>query len=95
MQRAPRRKGITRVVQKGGVILVPKARENIADRMNQDWPTAQRRAVRKWEAKYVTTRRKQDRKNWRVLFVKLNADISIRTGLDSRLETYLISSCCR
>ncbi len=78
VQRAARRKGTTRVVQKGGVILISKAREKIEDRGNRDLLAAanpaQRRAVRK-EAKGVTIRKKQDRKNWWVLFAKLKAEL--------------------
>lgn len=42
LQRAARRKGTARVVQKGGVITVSKAREKIADRVHQELVLANR-----------------------------------------------------
>lgn len=73
------------------LILVSKTREKIEDKVNQKLLVAnqaQRRAVNKVheaeyvarlealrEAKEVNNRRKWDRKNWRVLFEKLKAEL--------------------
>ena len=47
LQRAARRKGTARVVQKGGVITVSKAREKIADRVHQKLVIANRAYLKK------------------------------------------------
>ncbi len=91
LQRATHRKRTARVVQKGGVITVSKAREKIADRVYQELiiaNQAQLKAQKKvhmaecdpWlealkEAKDILSIRKQDRKKWQVLFVKLRAEL--------------------
>ncbi len=91
LQRATRRKGTARVVQKGGVITVSKAREKIADWVFQELiiaNQAQLKAQKKvhmaecspWlealkEAKDILSIRKQDRKKWQVLFIKLKAEL--------------------
>ena len=91
LQRAARRKGTARVVQKGGVITVSKAREKIVDRVYQKLIVANRaqlKAQKKvhiaecglWlealkEARDILSIRKQDRKKWQVLFIKLKAEL--------------------
>ena len=93
LQCAARRKGTARVVQKGGVITVSKAREKIADRVHQELVLANRaqlKAQKKvhmaecgpWleavkEAKNILSVRKQGRKKWQVLFVKLQAELKV------------------
>ena len=91
LQRAARRKGTARVVQKRGVITVSKAREKIADRVYQELIVANRaqlKAQKKvhmaecglWlealkETKDILSIKKQDRKKWQVLFIKLKAEL--------------------